>query len=67
MHDVPPKRKRKHRYGEAAAVYVHPTNAGLPTSSWWTKHRTRAEFDAAVEAERRRMALSLFGRALGRL
>lgn len=42
-------------------VRVGPADPGLPAESWWTRPRTRDEFDAAAAGEARRMAESKFG------
>lgn len=42
------------------AITTHQTDQAV--TSWWMGHRSRAEFDQAVQAEQLRMSRSKFGR-----
>lgn len=48
-------------------VVIQPAAAGLPTESWWTKARTRQEFDRLAAQAYPRMMVSTFGRSNGLL
>ena len=62
---APPPRTKKHkthlRKVKHMRMFIPPSDAGLPTSSWWTTADPRC-FTATAQTEAPRMALSRFGR-----
>ena len=62
---APPPRTKKHKTHlekvKRMRMFIPPSDAGLPTSSWWATAKPE-HFTATAQTAAPRMALSRFGR-----